>query len=76
MSVYANKVIGFDDNQINSFMIFATFAAMIGSFAIGWMVKLVGSKKSYWLVLAIWTVALFTAAVSQSEIDLAVCCRR
>ena len=67
MSVYANKVIGFDDSEINSFMIFATLGAMIGSLAIGWMVKIAGSQKSYWLVLALWTAALFTAAVSQNE---------
>ena len=39
MSVYANKVIGFDDAQINTFMIVATLTAMAGSFGIGWLVK-------------------------------------
>jgi len=67
MSVYANKVIGFDDAKINSFMIFSTLAAMIGSFGIGWWVKVAGSQKSYWLVLGLWIAALFLAALSQNE---------
>ena len=67
MSVYANKVIGFDDSKINSFMVLATVAAMIGAALIGWIVRVRGSRWTYSLVLAIWVVALFTAVVSQSE---------
>ena len=67
MSIYAKKVIGFNDNEINSFMIFATSASMIGSLVMGWVVKTKGSKKSYWLVLMIWIITLFITAISQSE---------
>ncbi len=67
MSVYANKVIGFDDNQINTFMIVATLAAMVGSFGIGWLVKIKGNRLSYWLVLILWAVVLLITAASQTE---------
>lgn len=67
MSVYAIKVIGFDDGQINSFMIFATVGAMVGSFAIGWLVRHKGARRSYWMVLFLWIVALSLATISQSE---------
>ena len=67
MSVYANKVIGFDDSQINTFMIVATLAAMVGSFGIGWLVKVKGNRLSYWLVLILWAVVLLITATSQTE---------
>ena len=67
MSVYANKVIGFDDDQINTFMIFATFAAMAGSFGIGWLVKIKGNRFSYWLVLFVWNIVLLIIAISQTK---------
>ncbi len=67
MSVYANKVIGFDDNQINTFMIIATLAAMVGSFAIGWLVKFKGNRLTYWFVLVLWAVVLLITAISQTE---------
>ena len=38
MSVYANKVIGLNDKQITSFLIFSTVFAMMGSLIIGWLV--------------------------------------
>ena len=41
------EVLGFNDAKINSFMIYSTFAAIIGSLIIGSMVKVLGSKKSY-----------------------------
>ena len=43
MSIYANKVIGFDDSQINSFLIVSTLSAMVSSLVIGWLVKVKGS---------------------------------
>lgn len=67
MSVYANKVIGFDDNQINAFLITSTAAAMVSSFVIGWLVKIKGSIWSYWLALGLWAAALLVAIGSQSE---------
>ena len=67
MSVYSSKVVGFDDAEINSFMIFATIAAMFGSVILGWAVKIRGSRWVYALVLTIWVVALIIAVFSQSE---------
>ena len=67
MSIYASKVIGFDDGQIIKFLISSTVGAMIGSLIIGILVKRKGTIWSYWLVLGLWIVSLSLAAVSQSE---------
>lgn len=66
MSVYANKVIGFDDAQITRFLIVSTFAAMVGAYAIGWLVRETGAANSYKWVLWIWIAALAIAVLSQS----------
>jgi len=66
MSVYAHKVIGFDDGQINAFLIVSTVSAMAGSLLIGWLVKIKGALWAYGLVLGIWAAALVTAAASHS----------
>ena len=67
MSIYASKVIGFDDGQIIKFLISSTVGAMIGSLIIGILVKRKGTIWSYWLVLGLWIVSLSLTAVSQSE---------
>ena len=67
MSIYASKVIGFDDGQIIKFLISSTVGAMIGSLIIGILVKRKGTIWSYWLGLGLWIVSLSLAAVSQSE---------
>ncbi|MBT3923916.1 MAG: MFS transporter, partial [Nitrospina sp.] len=67
MSVYASKVIGFNDGQIIKFLISSTAGAMIGSLIIGILVKRKGTIWSYWLVLGLWIVSLSLTAVSQSE---------
>jgi len=66
MSVYASKVIGFSNSQITTFLISSTVGAMIGSLIIGILVKRKGIIWSYWLVLALWIIALSLAAISQS----------
>ena len=68
MSVYASKVIGFNDGQIIKFLITSTVGAMIGAWIIGILVKQKGVTWSYWLVLWLWIVALSLAALSQTKI--------
>ena len=67
MAIYANKVIGFDDSQITTFLITSTAFAMVGSLAIGWLVKKKGTIWSYWLVLWLWVAALGIAVTSQTQ---------
>ena len=67
MSVYANKVIGLNDKQITSFLIFSTVFAMMGSLLIGWLVKHKGTIFSYWTVLCLWLTSLFLIIVSSEE---------
>jgi len=66
MSIYAHRVIGFNGDQINSFLIVSTVSAMAGSLLIGWLVKTRGALWSYGLVLGIWATALLTAVGSHS----------
>jgi MFS transporter, UMF1 family len=67
MSVYANKVIGFDGKQITSFLIISTIFAMLGSLIIGWLVKCKGTVFSYNLVLWLWLTALIIILISPGE---------
>lgn len=67
MSIYANKVMGFSDTQITTFLITSTSAAMVGSYIIGWLVKHKGTAWSYGLVLWLWILALSIAILSQSQ---------
>jgi UMF1 family MFS transporter len=67
MSVYANKVIGLNDKQITSFLIFSTVFAMMGSLLVGWLVKHKGTIFSYWTVLFLWLASLFLIIVSSEE---------
>ncbi len=67
MAVYANKVIGFSDSQITTFLILSTVFAMSGSAAIGWLIKKKGTVFSYCIVLWIWLVALTLIMVSPGE---------
>jgi len=67
MSVYANKVIGLDDKQITSFLIFSTVFAMLGSLLIGWLVKYKGTTFAYWTVLWFWLTSLFLIILSSGE---------
>ena len=67
MSVYANKVIGFNDKQITSFLILSTVFAMLGSWVIGGLVKYKGTVFSYWIVLWLWLTSLTLIMLSQGE---------
>lgn len=67
MAVYASKVMGFNDGQINSFLILSTVGAMLGSLAIGWLARTQGAQKTYKLVLWIWFVVLALAVISPSQ---------
>ncbi|QPJ66717.1 MAG: MFS transporter [Candidatus Nitrohelix vancouverensis] len=67
MSVYANKVMGFSDAQINTFLITSTVAAMLGSLLIGWLCQRKGPETVYALVLWIWVAALALAVASPTQ---------
>ena len=67
MSVYANKVIGFDGQQITNFLIISTIFAMLGSLIIGWLVKHRGTVFSYSFVLWLWLTALTLIVISPGE---------
>ncbi|MDP6736073.1 MAG: MFS transporter, partial [Nitrospinaceae bacterium] len=67
IAVYANKVIGFTDSQITTFLILSTTFAMLGSWLFGQQVKYKGTIPSYWTVLCLWLAALTLIVVSPGE---------
>jgi len=67
MAIYANKVMGFNDSQINTFLILSTVGAMLGSLAIGGLARWKGAQKTYLLVLWIWIIVLALAVFSPDQ---------
>jgi len=67
MAIYANKVMGFNDSQINTFLILSTVGAMLGSLAIGALARWQGAQKTYLLVLWIWVIVLALAVFSPDQ---------
>ena len=67
MSVYAVKVGGFDDADVQNLLIVSTTFAVAGSFVYGLVADRIGPKRTLNIVLAQWALALALAAVSQSK---------
>jgi UMF1 family MFS transporter len=66
MSVYAQDVMGLSASELTKFLLVATAFAVEGSFIMGFVTDKYGSKKSIYVVLWLWVVALTLAAVSDS----------
>jgi MFS transporter, UMF1 family len=66
MSVYAQDVMGLSDSQLTMFLLVATAFAVIGSFIAGFVTDAIGSKRSIYLVLGLWVVALCVAAAAST----------
>lgn len=64
MSVYAKRVIGFNDAELTFFLIGATLFAIVGAFIFGYLTDWIGSKRTLYLVLGMWVVALTVGASS------------
>ena len=64
MSVYAKKVIGFSDIEINNFFIISSIFAIFGSLASGFISDKIGSKRALSLVLIFWSLTLSIAILS------------
>lgn len=64
MSVYATKVIGFSDSQVQRLLITSTTCAVVGSFGYGFLVERLGPKKTLSVVLVQWVVVFSVAAAS------------
>jgi len=67
MSIYTQRVIGFNDQELVNFLVIATIFAMLGSCLIGWLASYLGARKSLLSVLALWVGALLLATISQSK---------
>jgi len=58
MAVYARRVAGYNDSQIDQFLIFSTVFAIVGGLLFGRVVKRVGSYRGMQIVLAGWMAVL------------------
>lgn len=67
MSVYASKVIGFDDKTIRLFLIISTTSAVIGSFISGFITDWLNAKRTLMLVLILWIASITIGAVIHSQ---------
>jgi MFS transporter, UMF1 family len=67
MSVYASKVIKFDDSEIINLLIISTSAAIFGSLIWGYLSDILGSKKTLNLILYLWVIALILACTISSK---------
>jgi len=67
MSVYANKVIGFSDAEINSFLIVSTLVGILGCFTIGFITDKIGAKSTLMFIILLWCGLLALAALSRSK---------
>jgi len=67
MSVYTKKVIGFTDTEITNFYIVSTIFAILGSFITGFITDRLGSKRTLSIVLGLWCISVFLAAMSFSK---------
>lgn len=67
MSVYANRVIGFNDAQLINFMIISTLFAVAGSYVFGHLTDRWGSHKALTLVIKLWCLDIFLAGIACSR---------
>jgi len=67
MAVYANKVIGFNDAEINTFLIVSTGIGILGCFAFGFIADKAGAKRTLCLVIVLWCISLILASLAKSK---------
>lgn len=65
MTVYATKVVGFSDGNLQTFFIFSTAFAVAGGFAFGWVTERIGPKRSVIITLLIWLVTFPLVAIAR-----------
>ncbi|MBI4497473.1 MAG: MFS transporter [Chloroflexi bacterium] len=67
MGVYAVKVLGFADGQLQQLLILSTVFAAVGSFAYGALVDRIGPKRTLGLVLVQWALVLLAVAATSAQ---------
>ncbi|MCQ9208705.1 MAG: MFS transporter, partial [Omnitrophica bacterium] len=67
MGVYANRVMNFSVTEIIYFMSVSTVFAMFGSYFFGHLTDRWGSRETLNLVIKLWCLAIFLAAISVSR---------
>lgn len=70
MTIYATKVVGFSDSDLQSFFIFSTVFAVIFGFAFGPIVDKIGPKKSVLITLCIWLVTFPLVTLASTPAQL------
>lgn len=67
MGVYAHRVMGFNDSEKIYFMVISTLFAIAGSYLFGHLTDRWGSKNTLSLVMKLWCLAIFLAAIAVSD---------
>jgi len=67
MSIYTQKVIGLDDDQMIVFFFLTTCFAILGSFAAGFLTDRLGAWKIFALSLAGWVIGFSCAIVAREK---------
>lgn len=68
MGVYGNRVMGFSDSVLVSFLMVSTSTAIIGSIAFGHLTDKIGPKRTLCLVLTGWIICLSALALSSTPL--------
>ncbi len=66
MALYAKKVVGFSDGDLQTFFIFSTVFAVLFGFIFGFVVDRIGPKPSVLITLAIWLVVFPLVTFAQT----------
>lgn len=72
MAIYAAKVVGFADGDLQLFFVFSTVFAVIFGFLFGPIVDRIGPKKSVLITLAIWLVAFPLVTLATTPLHLII----
>ncbi len=67
MGVYAHRVMGFGNSEKIYFMVISTIFAIAGSYLFGHLTDRWGSKDTLILVIKLWCLAIFLAAIAVSD---------
>lgn len=66
-SLYAQQTIGFSSGEIVRLFIFMQLVALVGALSFGWLADRIGQKRTIFISLSIWTVAVVLAFFSRSK---------
>ena len=67
MAVYATKAIGMSDSEVTIVLALGILFSVAGAFGFGYLADRIGPKKTLYIVLACWLVAMVAAVATQEK---------